>query len=288
MRGFRLSLVVALALLAGACVRSQPRYAMTDGARGLSMSGAPVAAAPFAAQAAVPDAAASYAAPPAGRGLFAASGRRSSGTNWSASGSMAAGRSEGRGLLSAAPRSAPAVSVAPPTAALAEYPRSARVYAPSPAAYQPAYTLDAGDKLRIVVFGQDGISSSYLVDAGGNVTLPLIGNVPARGFTTTQLARSIAARLRQGYVRDPKVTVEVEVYRPFFILGEVTTPGQYPFSPNMTAEMAVAIAGGFGPRASKTGVKVTRNAPGQQFSGEVPLNFPLRPGDTVVVKERWF
>ncbi|MDO9413259.1 MAG: polysaccharide biosynthesis/export family protein [Pseudolabrys sp.] len=161
-------------------------------------------------------------------------------------------------------------------------------YAAAPANYSPDYTLDSGDKLRVVVFGQDGITNSYMVDAGGNINLPLIGTVPARGGTTQQLSRMITAKLKQGFVRDPSVSVEVEAYRPFFILGEVTTPGQYPYVANMTAETAIAIAGGFAPRASKGRVMVTRNAPGQQFNGEVPLNFPLRPGDTVVVKERWF
>jgi len=163
-------------------------------------------------------------------------------------------------------------------------PYGAYAYAP---AEQP-YTLDAGDRLRIVVFGQEGISNSYVVDAGGNVNLPLIGVVPARGYTTQQLAQVISERLKQGYVREPHVSVEVEAYRPFFILGEVTNPGQYPYVANMTAETAIAIAGGFAPRASKGTVKLTRNLPGQQFSGEVPLSTPLRPGDTIVVKERWF
>jgi polysaccharide export outer membrane protein len=154
--------------------------------------------------------------------------------------------------------------------------------------YAQAYTLDSGDKLRVVVFGQDGITNSYTVDAGGNVNLPLIGTVAARGYTTQELSKTIAERLKQGYVREPHVTVEVETYRPFFILGEVTNPGQYPYVANMTAETAVAIAGGFSPRASKSKVELTRNAPGQQMHGDVPMNFPLRPGDTVVVKERWF
>src|SRR5579885_367634 len=161
-------------------------------------------------------------------------------------------------------------------------------YASAQPNYQPAYTLDAGDKLRISVFGQEGISGTYMVDAGGHVNLPLAGQVPARGFTTEQLAKMIAERLKQGYVREPHVTVSIESYRPFFIMGEVTTPGQYPYVPNMTAENAVAIAGGFSPRAKKTGVELTRNAGGQRFTGEVPLNYPLLPGDTVVVKERWF
>jgi polysaccharide export outer membrane protein len=139
-----------------------------------------------------------------------------------------------------------------------------------------------------VVFGQDGISNSYTVDAGGNINLPLVGIVPARGYGTQQLSQMIAERLKQGYVREPHVSVEVEAYRPFFILGEVTNPGQYPYVANMTAETAVAIAGGFAPRAQKGKVELTRNAPGQQMHGDVPLGFPLRPGDTVVVKERWF
>jgi polysaccharide export outer membrane protein len=154
--------------------------------------------------------------------------------------------------------------------------------------YTPSYTLDAGDKLRITVFGQEGLTNSYTVDAGGNINMPLIGTLPARGVTTQQLVSLITTRLKQGYVREPHVSVEVETYRPFFILGEVNNPGQYPYVANMTAEAAVAIAGGFSPRASKSKVELTRNAPGQQVHGQVPLNYPLRPGDTIVVKERWF
>jgi polysaccharide export outer membrane protein len=156
------------------------------------------------------------------------------------------------------------------------------------AAHEPAYTLDAGDKLRVVVFGQDSITNSYIVDAGGKVNLPLIGAVTARGLTNQQLAAGIAARLKQGFVREPHVTVEIETYRPFFILGEVTTPGQYPYVVNLTAETAVAIAGGFAPRAYKKTVELTRKAGAQQLRTEVPIDYPVRPGDTIVVKERWF
>jgi polysaccharide export outer membrane protein len=154
--------------------------------------------------------------------------------------------------------------------------------------YTQPYTLGAGDKLRVVVFGQGGISNTYIVDTGGNVSLPLIGSVPARGITAQQLSQRIAERLKQGYVREPHVTVEVETYRPFFILGEVTTPGQYPYVADMTVEKAVAIAGGFAPRAFKQTVELTHNAQGRQIKTEVPLGSPLRPGDTVLVKERWF
>jgi polysaccharide export outer membrane protein len=161
-------------------------------------------------------------------------------------------------------------------------------YASAPANVSPTYTLDSGDKLRVVVFGQDGITNSYMVDAGGNISLPLVGIVPARGYSTQQLSAMISERLKQGYVREPHVSVEVEAYRPFFILGEVTNPGQYPYVANMTAETAIAIAGGFAPRAQKSKVELTRNAPGQQIHADVPLNYPLRPGDTLLIKERWF
>lgn len=158
----------------------------------------------------------------------------------------------------------------------------------TPVAVDRPYTLDAGDKLRVVVFGQDGITNTYVVDASGKVNLPLIGAVGARGLTNQQLAAAIASRLKQGYVREPHVSVEVETYRPFFILGEVTTPGQYPYVASLTAEMAVAIAGGFAPRAYKKTVQLTRRSGGQQIHLDVPLDYPVRPGDTILIKERWF
>jgi polysaccharide export outer membrane protein len=181
---------------------------------------------------------------------------------------------------------APRAQAAPQAAPTYAYPQNYGYASASP--YQPSYTLDSGDKLRVVVFGQDGLTNSYIVDAGGNINMPLVGTLPARGVTTQQLASLITTRLKQGYVREPHVSVEVETYRPFFILGEVNTPGQYPYVANMTAEAAVAIAGGFSPRADKKKVELTRSTPGQQVHGQVPLNYPLRPGDTVVVKERWF
>ena len=129
--------------------------------------------------------------------------------------------------------------------------------APAPLPYDMPYHLDAGDRLRVVVYGQEGLTNTYSISAGGTITMPLIGPVPARGRTPQGLAADIGARLRKGYIREPSVAVEVEAYRPFFILGEVQAPGQYPYVPNMTAESAVAIAGGFSPRARKDRVTLT-------------------------------
>ena len=150
------------------------------------------------------------------------------------------------------------------------------------------YALDSGDRLRVVVFGQDGLSNSYVVDAAGNITVPLIGAVPARGITTVELARTMAARLRNGFIREPHVAIEIESYRPFFILGEVTYPGQYPYVPNMTVETAVAIAGGFTPRAYRADAKIARAQNGTTYRASVPLAYAVRPGDTITVDERWF
>src|SRR6201999_2604840 len=160
--------------------------------------------------------------------------------------------------------------------------------APEPATYDNAYHLDAGDKLRVVVYGQEGLTNTYAIDAGGSITMPLIGAVPARGRTTAGLASEIAVKLRNGFIRDPSVAVEIESYRPFFILGEVAAPGQYPYVPNMTVESAVAIAGGFSPRARRDTVTLTHSDNGGTSRVVVPLGTTVSPGDTVQVNERWF
>lgn len=157
-----------------------------------------------------------------------------------------------------------------------------------PARYDAVYHLDAGDKLRVVVYGQEGLTNTYAIDAGGSITMPLIGSVPARGRTTAGLAQEIAGKLRNGFIREPSVAVEIESYRPFFILGEVAAPGQYPYVPNMTVESAVAIAGGFSPRARRDRVTVTHTDASGTGRFVVPPGTSISPGDTVLVGERWF
>ncbi len=160
--------------------------------------------------------------------------------------------------------------------------------APAPVPYDMPYRLDAGDRLRVVVYGQEGLTNTYAISAGGTITMPLIGAVPARGRTPQGLAADISARLRNGFIREPSVAVEIEAYRPFFILGEVQAPGQYPYVPNMTVESAVAIAGGFSPRARKDRVTLTHTDAAGTARIIVPPGTPISPGDTVFVGERWF
>ncbi len=150
------------------------------------------------------------------------------------------------------------------------------------------YTVDSGDRLRITVFGQANLSSSYTVDPSGNIAMPLIGTVPVRGSTTGHMESSIAARLRNGFIREPNVTVEIETYRPFFILGEINRAGQYPYVAGLTAETAIAVAGGFTPRAVKGSVDITRRLAGEEVKATVPVATPIRPGDSITVRERWF
>src|SRR6202790_577005 len=160
--------------------------------------------------------------------------------------------------------------------------------APMPVRYDTAYRLDAGDRVRVVVYAQEGLTNTYAIDAGGSITMPLIGSVPARGRTPAGLAAEITAKLRNGYIRDPSVAVEIEAYRPFFILGEVAAPGQYPYVPNMSVESAIAIAGGFSPRARRDSVTLTHSDRSGPMRVVVPLGTAISPGDTVLVGERWF
>jgi len=204
--------------------------------------------------------------------------------------------STGKGLASdpgapfttgSVPIAAAPIPISPSIDALA-YGGPVGAFQVQPETYSPAYTLDSGDRLRVVVFGQEGLTNSYSVDPAGNITMPLIGPVRARGRTTTEISAAVAARLRQGFLREPHVAVEVEAYRPFFILGEVTFPGQYPYVANMTVENAVAIAGGFSPRAYRRTVELSRSRGGVLVREIVPTSTPIRPGDTVSVTERWF
>jgi polysaccharide export outer membrane protein len=150
------------------------------------------------------------------------------------------------------------------------------------------YRLDSGDRLRVFVYGQPSLSRLYIVDPDGKISVPLIGNISARGKTTSQLQSIIRSRLGSEYVKDPQVTVDIQQNRPFFILGEVRNAGQYPYVSGMTVETAVAIGGGYTERASEQTFRVTRRVGGVVQEIEAPSDLLLRPGDTVYVFERYF
>ena len=149
-----------------------------------------------------------------------------------------------------------------------------------------AYRLDAGDRLRIFIYGHPNLSRLYTVDHQGMVPVPLIGDVPARGKTTRACAND-RRRLGAKYVKEPQVTVDIAQYRPFFILGEVRNAGQYPYVSGMTVQAAVAIAGGYADRADERRVQITRRINGIIEKMDVPPDYVVQPGDTLYVYERW-
>lgn len=163
-------------------------------------------------------------------------------------------------------------------------------YHPAPPAFhevlQQPYRLDAGDRMRITVFEQDDLSNTYIVDKAGYIAFPLVGAVPARGRTIKEIEADIAGRLAQGFIRNPDVSVEIDRYRPFFIMGEVNTGGQYTYVPGMTVQNAIAIAGGYSPRAHHATVDITRQINGKVLTGRVPITDPILPGDTIYIRER--
>ena len=165
-------------------------------------------------------------------------------------------------------------------------------YRPAPAAFHQIinepYRLGAGDRIRVTVFEQDGLSNTYNIDQSGHFAFPLVGAVPARGYTAQQIEATLAARLRQGYLRDPDVSVEIDRYRPIFVMGEVGAAGQYSYVPGLTVQKAIAIAGGFSARAYQGDADITRDINGKVITGRVLTSDPVLPGDTVYVRERLF
>jgi protein involved in polysaccharide export with SLBB domain len=150
------------------------------------------------------------------------------------------------------------------------------------------YRLGPGDKLRVSVFNREELTGEFTVGTQGRISYPLIGEVDAAGRTVPQFTTQLTEQLRNGYVRDPIVSVEIAQYRPFFILGEVNRPGAYPYSPGMTVMGAVATAGGFTYRANSRRVFVQR--PGQTGEESYPLTSStlVQPGETVRIPERLF
>jgi protein involved in polysaccharide export with SLBB domain len=151
-----------------------------------------------------------------------------------------------------------------------------------------AYTLGTGDKLRINVFGQPELSGEFVVDGTGAISLPLIGQLTAKGLSTQTLESTIAERLSSGFLLDPKVSAEVINYRPFYILGEVGRPGEYPFNSGLTVLNAVAAAGGFTYRANKKVVFIKSADGNQEIPYNLNTNTVVRPGDTLRIGERIF
>jgi polysaccharide export outer membrane protein len=150
------------------------------------------------------------------------------------------------------------------------------------------YQLDTGDVVRVTVYGDAELSKSYRVDDSGAIAFPLVGAVPVRGATTGDAGKRLARALANGYMRSPDVAVEIEQYRPFYIQGEVRNAGQFAYVYGMSVRAAISTAGGFTETADRGQAVVYRQQENQMVKGVVDLDFPIYPGDTVVISERWF
>jgi polysaccharide export outer membrane protein len=165
--------------------------------------------------------------------------------------------------------------------------RSAQASAGKPAS-TAQLRLSAGDKIKVVVFGEDKLSGEYQIDTAGAVSLPLAGTIEAAGLTKPELEQALTAKLKSEYLRNPKVTVEVVSFRPFYVLGEVSKPGEYQYRSGLNVLSAIAIAGGATYRANNSIVLIQRA--GTTEFAEYPQSptIPVLPGDVVRLQERYF
>ena len=150
------------------------------------------------------------------------------------------------------------------------------------------YRLGNGDKIRVTVFGEEDLSGTFVVDGKGSISMPLIGEVPVGNLALREVEDAIVRKLQNGFLKKPQVSVEVLNFRPFYILGEVKSPGSYPYVEGMSILKAVALAGGFTYRANKDVMIVTRASDPQEQEQEADANTRIFPGDTIRIKERFF
>jgi polysaccharide biosynthesis/export protein len=163
------------------------------------------------------------------------------------------------------------------------------LYSAAPFTDGTEYQLGPGDQIRVNVFNQPNLSGDFPIDSAGSLALPLVGQVPANKQTTRELEQSIAAALtRGGFLVDPSVTVQVVQFRPYYILGEVGSPGAYPYSAGLTVRMAVASARGFTYRANTRRVYIQRSGQDEERLFELTPTTPVRPGDIIRIPERFF
>ena len=159
---------------------------------------------------------------------------------------------------------------------------------PVPAGSSVEYNLGTGDRIKLTVYGENDLSGEYEVGSTGVVALPLIGDVHVSGQSIRSFEQAVRSRLSEGYLKDPRVSAQVINYRPFFILGEVSKPGSYPYVNGMTIINAVALAGGYTYRADKSGVTISHANDPEKKDNPAAEEATVMPGDIIRVPERFF
>jgi len=152
---------------------------------------------------------------------------------------------------------------------------------------ETVYTLDSGDRLKITVYGEDDLSGEFQVDGSGYISLSLIGEVRAKGLSLREMERTLVEKFKDGYLVDPRVSVEVLNYRPFYILGEVNNPGKYEYVSGINLFNAVAMAGGYTHRARRGQAEITRTNP-EKVIDDADHSTVILPGDVIYIRERFF
>lgn len=152
----------------------------------------------------------------------------------------------------------------------------------------PEYRLGSGDKIRVITFGEEALTGEFQVSGAGKVSLPLVGELEASGLTAREFQNSVETALKDGYLKEPRVSVEILNYRPFYILGEVTKPGEYPYTNGLTVLNAVATANGFTYRANKGRVFIKRADGEKEEAYPLTSTTKVAPGDTIRIGERLF
>jgi polysaccharide export outer membrane protein len=150
------------------------------------------------------------------------------------------------------------------------------------------YRLGPRDKVRIIVYGEPNLSGEFFVSGNGQISFPLVGDVEAANSTVAEFQARLENALRQGYLKEPRVSAEVLTYRPFYILGEVNKPGEYPYTNGLNVLNAVATAGGFTYRAQKKNVHIRRAGETDEKSYRLTADLLVSPGDTIRISERFF
>ena len=149
-------------------------------------------------------------------------------------------------------------------------------------------TLQPGDKINVLVFGEQNLSGQYDIDQSGQISLPLSGTIKAQGLTQSELEQALAKKFRSEYLRNPKVTVTVMTLAPYYMMGEVKNPGQFAYKSGLNVLTAMAIAGGPTYRASRNTVEIQRRGETTKREYPVSASVPVLPGDVINVPERYF
>jgi polysaccharide export outer membrane protein len=148
--------------------------------------------------------------------------------------------------------------------------------------------LQPGDKVKLYVYGEDRLSGDYQLDQSGQISLPLAGTVEAQGLTQTQLEQALAKKFRSEYLKNPKVTVTIATLQPYYMMGEVSKPGEYAYKSGLNVLTALAIAGGPTYRASRSSVQIQRRGETSARDYPISVTVPILPGDVIKVPERYF